>query len=219
MRVRKPAARYPVLGKTSAPRVTQAAGLDLLAHERRREVALRLSGRRVAAPHDIAPLVEPDGEPHLRVVALAERPPALLRARPADVPGPSSVTRLAAHADLREGRGEAVVDGVVVLAHAGRVALRAHEIPVLVQLGPVQDVVVPDLLVGIEVEPALAALVLRAAVPGERQRLQAAVGKLDEILLQGIDTEGVFHVEGGERAVRTIGLDQKFSVPAEEAGM
>src|SRR5215510_4725684 len=69
MRVREPAARYPILGETSAPRVTQAAGLDLLADERRREVALRLAGRGLAAPDDIAPLVEANGEPHLRIVA------------------------------------------------------------------------------------------------------------------------------------------------------
>src|SRR5262245_43332294 len=113
MRVGERTARHPVLGETPAPRVAQAAGLDLLAHERRREVALRLAGRRFAAPDDIAPLVEPDGEPHLRVVALAERPPALLGAGPADMRGPLPVTRLAAHADLREGGGEAVVGGVV----------------------------------------------------------------------------------------------------------
>src|SRR5262245_63625279 len=102
MRVREPAARHPVLGKTPASRVAEAAGLHLLADERRREIALRLAGRRVVAPHDIAPLVEANGEPHLRVVALAERPPALPPARPADMRGPLPVTRLAAHADLRE---------------------------------------------------------------------------------------------------------------------
>ena len=77
----------------------------------------------------------------------------------------------------------------------------------------------PDLLVRIEVEPALAALVLRPAVPGERQRLQAAVGELDQILLQRIDPERVFDFERGELAVGAVGLDQEFSVLAEEAGM
>ena len=82
-----------------------------------------------------------------------------------------------------------------------------------------QDVVVPDLLVRIEMEPALAALVLRPAVPGDRQRLQAAVGKLDQILLQRIDAERVLHLERGELAVGAVGLDQEFSVLAEEARM
>ena len=127
------------------------------------------------------------------------------------------MTRLAADADLREARGEAVGRRVVILAHAGRMALRAHEIPVLVQLGPVQHVVVLDLLVRIEMEPALAALVLRPAVPGDRQRLQPAVGKLDQILLQRIDAERVLDLKRGELAVGPIGLDEELSILAEEA--
>jgi hypothetical protein len=117
------------------------------------------------------------------------------------------VAGLAADADLGPGGGEAVRRGVVILAHAGRMALRAHEIPILVQLGPVQDVVVLDVLVRIEMKPALAAVALRAAVPGDREGLQAAVGKFDEILLQRLDAEGVFHLERGELAVGPVGLD------------
>ena len=74
-----------------------------------------------------------------------------------------------------------------------------------------------DFLIGIEMEPALAALVLRPAVPGERERLQTSVGKLDQILLQRIDAEGVLDLEDGELAVGPIGLDQELSVLAEEA--
>ena len=125
---------------------------------------------------------------------------------------------LAADADLGPGGGEAIVRRIVVLAHAGRVALGAHEVPVLVQLGPVQDIVVADLLVGIEVEPALAALVLRPAVPGDRQRLQAAIRELDQVLLQRIDAEGVFDLERGELAVGAVGLDEELAVLAEKAG-
>ncbi len=66
-------------------------------------------------------------------------------------------------------------------------------------------------------EPALAALLLRPAVPGDRQRLQAAVGELDQILLQRVDAEGVLHLERGELAVRPVGLDQELAVLAEEA--
>src|SRR5262249_20437166 len=104
-------------------------------------------------------------------------------------------------------------------AHAGRVAPGAHEVPVLVQLGPMQDVVVLNLLVRIEVKPPLPALLLRSAVPGDRQRLQPAVGKFDEVLLQRLDAEGVLYLERGELAVRAIGLDEKLSVLAEEAGV
>ena len=74
-----------------------------------------------------------------------------------------------------------------------------------------------DLLVGVEMKPALAALLLRAAVPGDRQRLQPAVGKLDQILLQRIEAEGVFDLERGELAVGPVGLDQELAVLAKEA--
>ena len=82
-----------------------------------------------------------------------------------------------------------------------------------------QHVVVLDLLVRVEMKPALAALLLRPAVPGERQRLQPAVGKLDQILLQRLDAEGVLDFERGEVAVGPVGLDEKLSVLAEEARM
>ena len=80
-----------------------------------------------------------------------------------------------------------------------------------------QDVVVADLFMRIEMEPALPALALRARIPSKRQCLDAPVGKLDEILLQGIEAEGVFHLEGGELAVRAVGLDHELVAIAEEA--
>ena len=155
--------------------------------------------------------------PFVGIVGLAERPPALPVPRPTDVPRALAVAGLAADADLGERRGEAIGRRIVVLAHAGRMALGAHEVPVLVQLGPVQDVVVTDLLVGIEVEPALAARFLRPAVPGDRQRLQAAVRKLDQVLLERIEAKRVLDLERGELAVGSVGFDQKLAVLAKEA--
>src|SRR6516165_7672649 len=197
--------------------VIAAAGLDLSADEGGREVTLRVSGLGIEPPDHIAPLVEANQQTLGRLFGLAE--PALLRARPSDVPRPLAVAGLATHADFRKARGEAIVGRVIVFAHAGRVALRAHEIPVLVQLGPMQDVVVLDLLVRVEVEPALAALRFRAAIPGDRERLQAAVREFDQVLLQRIDAEGVFHLERGELAVGSVGLDEEFPLLAEEAGV
>jgi len=75
-----------------------------------------------------------------------------------------------------------------------------------------------DLLVRVEMKPALTTLVLWAAVPGDRQRLQPAVGKLNQILLQRIEPERVLDLERGKLAVGPIGLDQELPVPAEEAG-
>ena len=96
-------------------------------------------------------------------------------------------------------------------------ALGAHEVPVLVELGPVQDVVVTDLLVGIEVEPALTACLLRSAIPRDRQGLQSAIGEFDQVLLKRIEPECVLDLESGELAVGAVGLDQKFVVLAKEA--
>jgi hypothetical protein len=67
----------------------------------------------------------------------------------------------------------------------------AHEIPVLIEFRPVQNVVVPDVLVRIEMEPTLAVLVFRSAVPCNRQSLQPSVRKFDQVLLKRIHAEGV----------------------------
>src|SRR5262245_56407853 len=118
--------------------MAEPAGLDLLAQQRWREVAAQLAGRRIAPPNDIGALVEADQQPLRRIILLCERPPARLTACPADMARALAVARLAADADLGPGRRETVVGGIVVLAHAGRVTLRAHEVPVLGQPGPVQ---------------------------------------------------------------------------------
>src|SRR5262249_32794404 len=166
--VGEPAAGRPIPGEFAAARVAEAAGLDLLAHQRRGEVARGISRVAVDAPEDVAPFVEASEQALLRVFILAERPPAPLLVHPRDVARALAVTGLAADADLRPRARESVGRRFVILAHAGRVASGAHEIPVLVQLGPMQDVVVLDLFVRIEVEPALAAGLLWAAVPGDR---------------------------------------------------
>jgi len=52
--------------------------------------------------------------------------------------------------------------------------------------------------IGLQVEPALSALCFRARIPGDRQCLVAAAGKRDQILLQGVDTEGVADLVVGQ---------------------
>src|SRR5262249_1628144 len=155
------------------------------------EAALRIAAARIAMPRDVAALVETNREALGGVFLAAERPPARLRARPREVVRALAVAGLASHAGLRPRRGAAGARRVVILDDPGRMALGAHEVPVLIQSRPMQHVVVLDLLVRVEMEPALAALLFRARVPGDRERLQAAVGKFDEILLQRIDPEGV----------------------------
>src|SRR3954464_13391063 len=60
MRVRERAPRHPRLGKLAAARVTQAAGLDLLAHERGRDAPARVARVRIDRPDDTLAFVEPD---------------------------------------------------------------------------------------------------------------------------------------------------------------
>src|SRR5208337_49608 len=203
-------------GNGPAPRVAKPAGLDLLAQHARGCAVRRVPGRRIDGPAGVLALVESDDEA-FGVGVRPLRAPARMPSRPGDMGRTLPVACLAADADLGESRGETVLGRVVVLMHAGRVTLGAHEIPVLVELRPVQDVVEADLLVRIEVKPALSALVLRPAVPAERQRLDAAVGKLHEILLERIDAERVFDREFGELPVRPVGLDHELAVAPEKA--
>src|SRR6187401_3264355 len=94
--------------------------------------------------------------------------------------------------------------------------LGAHEIPVLIELCPMQHVVVADFFIGIEMEPPLPAPFLCARVPGDRKSLHAAVRKLDQILLQRIDAESVLHLESGELSVWSIRLDKILAILTEE---
>src|SRR6516225_10229634 len=197
--------------------MAKAARLDFPAYRRRSNTALRVAclGNRLPG-HAIA-LIQKDGEPFQWVFVLIERPPTPLTQRPIDVPRAFTVACLAADADFRPGGVETVAGRVVVFLHAGRMTLGAHEIPVLVEPGPVQHVVVLDLLIRIEMKPALAALILGPAVPGDRKRLDAAIRELDQVLLEGIDAKGVLHLEGRKLAVGAAGLDEEFVVLLEKA--
>src|SRR5206468_4364541 len=71
----------------------------------------------------------------------------------------------------------------------------------------------------IEVEPATSAVFARPAVPGDAERLQAAAGELDQILLQGVDAERVLDLEIGEASVGAVGADEETAVALEECGL
>src|SRR5208283_5021292 len=80
------------------------------------------------------------------------RPRHMIRSRP--------VAGFARYIDLRPRSRVAIVREVIVLAQIGGVTVRAHVIPRLVASRPVQRISGRDLLVGIEVEPALAFMIL-----------------------------------------------------------
>ena len=139
------------------------------------------------------------------------------RVGPGDVGGAGTVARLAGHVDLRPGGRIGVGGGIVVLAQLGRVAFRAHEIPGLVDAGPVQRVAGPEVPVGVEMEPALPALIFGPRIPRDAERLHPAVRERDQVLLQGIDAERVADLVLAELAVRPVGGDEELAVALEEA--
>src|SRR5512143_1405842 len=96
-------------------------------------------------------------------------------------------------------------------------AIGAHKVQVFLRERPVQLVVVRDSLVRIKVEPTLPAGLFGARVPRDRQRLNSTVRKLDEVLLQRRDTEGVLDLKICLFAVATLGVDEKFLAPLEES--
>ena len=71
--------------------------------------------------------------------------------------------------------------------------------------------------VWVQVKPALTALVPGPCIPDDRQHLDSAVGKFDQILLQRIDTKRVLDRVGLELAVRPICLDHELVAVAKEA--
>src|SRR5262249_6846857 len=73
-------------------------------------------------------------------------------------------------------------------------------------------------LVRIEMEPSLAALCLRAAVPGDTERLQATAGEPDQVLLQGSNAECVLDLVVMQRAVRSVGMHEKGAGASKKPG-
>jgi hypothetical protein len=127
-----------------------------------------------------------------------------------------SVTGLARDVDLRPLGSEAIRFRIEVLLHSGRVTLRAHEVPVLVDAGPVQTVAGLDGLAGVEREPALAAGLPGTRVPGDGERLQAPIRERDQVLLQGRDPEGIRDFVIVESAVRPVSVNEELSLAREK---
>src|SRR5271166_5651922 len=103
-----------------------------------------------------------------------------MRLGPGDVERAGAVARLAAHVEIGPAGPIAIGGEVVVLLQIGGMAVGALVVPGLVAAGPVQWIAGFQLLAGIEVKPALAALVFWPAVPGNAERLQPPTGKRDQ---------------------------------------
>ena len=70
--------------------------------------------------------------------------------------------------------------------------------------------------IGVELEPALAALPSRPCIPGNTERLITAARHRQQILLQRIDPKGVLGNIDLLAAIRTECIDQKLAVTLEE---
>src|SRR6202007_1419977 len=72
---------------------------------------------------------------------------------------------------------------------------------------------------GVKRKQALPPFFFLSCLPGDRQRLNPAIREFDEILLQRIDAEGVFHLEFDKSAVRPVGFDAKLPRLSKETRM
>ena len=126
------------------------------------------------------------------------------------------MTCLTSDTNFLERRGETVLGGIVILVHSRGVTLSAHEIPVLVQLCPMQHIIVSNSLVLIKVKPSLTALRLGPSVPRNGECLDPAVWKLDEILLKWLDPKRVLDFESCEFSVVSIRFNEILSFPVEK---
>ena len=167
-----------------------------------------LDGPRAVAPPEV----------HDEAGCARRRPrcPGGARLGPGDVGRGGTVAFLAGHRELRPGSGVAVRGEVVSLPEVRRVALGALEVPRLLPARPVKRVRRPERLVGIEVKPALTALGPGPRVPGQAQRLEPTARERDEVLLEGIDAEGIGDLELTGLAVRPVGANEELAVAAEE---
>ena len=201
-----------VVGELAAARVTAPAQLDFARRLARRR-PLRVARLRADRPRDGLALVERDGE-SLRPAV--ETSPVAFLLRPRDVARAGPMARLARDVDLGIGGGEPPRPGVVVFSHACRVALGAHVVPVLTGARPVQLVTVGHVLARVEMKPSLPALGARPRVPGDAERLEAAVGEFDEVLLERRCSERIRDVVVVQHAVGAIGSHHELPVTPEE---
>ena len=202
------------VGDLRPPRVALRARVDLTCG-RARSAAHRPECVGIDRPRDVAAFGEMDRE---AVAGASGVGRSRGGARRLDVFRSRPVAGLTRDIDLTPCGLEAIGRRVVVLAQIGRVAIRAHEVPVLLAPCPVQLVAVPDVLAGIEMQPALTAGGPLAGIPRDRQRLHAAARLFDQVLLQRVDAERVLDLEVGKCAVGAIRADPVAAVALKEPG-
>src|ERR1039458_6670219 len=132
--------------------------------------------------------------------------------------GTGSVAGFAGDVDLRPRRRIAVLGKVAIFPQIGGTAVGAHVVPRLVSSRPMQRIGVRYLLVGVEVEPALAVVLLAPRIPRQNQALHSTVGEGNQVLLQGRDPERIRKLKVLQFAVGAVGADVELAVLLKEAG-
>ena len=219
MRVEQRLAMHIVVGDLAAMRMAARAQLDFGAVGRRRRAAHRVAAFRADGPVRILAIAQQLRQAH-RCIRQPGRPG---QGRPGHVARSRPMAAFAADVAFGPGAAVGARDDIEFLLEVGRMAFGAHEVPVVLAARPVQRVAGLDVLPGMQVEPALAALVERARVPGHGQSLHAFVGHRDQELLQRIDAQGVSHLEFLFASVATLSLDVELAValpePRGDAGL
>src|ERR1019366_5804253 len=132
--------------------------------------------------------------------------------------GTGSVAGFTGDVDLRPRGRIAVLGKVVIVPQIGGMAVGAHVVPRLVSSRPMQRIGVRQLLIGVEVEPALAVVLLAPRIPRHNKALYSTVGEGNQVLLQGRDPERIRKLKVLQFAVGAVGADVELAVFLEEAG-
>lgn len=138
------------------------------------------------------------------------------------------VARLATDIYLRILCGECPLDLVVVFPDVRGVTIGTHEVPVLIDSGPMKRIFAGYFLCWIEKKPTAATLIARTAIPRDAQSLELASWHLNQVLLERIDAKCEFDFVIMERTVgticsypefRTLAVKRRSDTQISEAGL
>ena len=188
-----------VLAQGAAPRVTSRAAINLV-----------VGGQGFTALCDIGAFSPLPGASRLEAhckPGLGSRQAS--RIGECNVLASRSMAGLTAYIDLFIVGIKPVVPRVVAFLDVGAMAFRTAGIPIEESTRPMQRVTGCDGLVGVEVIPPLPALALGPGIPGNRECLQPAVAKRQQILLQGLNPKHILDRIRFQLASGVIGLNEK----------
>jgi len=106
----------------------------------------------------------------------------------------------------------------VVFPQVGGVALGTHVVPVLGDMGPVKDIIGRNMLILVDMIPALSAHPGRTGVPADGEALVPSPGECNKVLLQGPDSKNIGDLVVEHLAIRSFGIYHVLSIFRIEPG-